>query len=128
MRGSPVLLSAIAGLLFAQSLVVAPTAVKLRQVAGGPNAVARVAITAGSGEALPFTATATTPDANDPWIALSVSSGTTPATLDIGVVNWRGEARMPGAWRGEVTIKAGGASRAIPVEWEVRAAGPPPQF
>src|SRR5262245_44711262 len=117
-----------AGTLYAQALTISPKSVSLRQVEGGPLAASQIVIRSAGNAPHPWTATASTSDPNDPWIELSAGSGTTPATLTVGLVNWRGEKRKPGKFTGNITIRSNGASQVVPVEWEVRAALPPPAF
>ena len=81
-----------------------------------------------AGAARPWTATAEPADPQDPWLQLSAMSGTTPGWLVVTIVNWRGERRPPGKWKSGIVIKASGGAVTVPVEWEVRAAHPPPQF
>ena len=118
---------AVPGMLYSQSLVVAPKALKLLQVERGPLAVGSVSIHS-SGAVQSWSATAATADPNDPWLVLGAAAGSTPATLTVGLVNWRGEQRRPGKYQGTIAIKAGGASVTVPVEWEVRAAVAAPGF
>ena len=121
-------LFALPGLLCSQAIEVAPKAVMLVQVEGGPLAVAQVSIRSTSGNAQRWSASGAGDDPNDPWIQLGSADGTTPAVLTIGLVNWRGEGKKAGKYRASISIKAAGASVTLPVELEVRAANPPPIF
>src|SRR5882672_2923938 len=116
------------GALYSQTFTVSPKAVNIQQVEGGPLASAGIQIrSAGdsSGDApQEWSATASTGDPDDPWIQLSAASGTTPSTVIVGIVSWRGERRKPGKYAGKITIVSRGASETVPVEWEVRAALP----
>src|SRR5215510_14173756 len=118
----------MAGALYGQALTISPKSVSLRQVEGGPLAASQIVIRSADNAPHPWTAIASTSDPNDPWIELSAGSGTTPATLMIGLVNWRGEKRKPGKYTGSITVRSNGASQTVPVEWQVRAALPPPSF
>ena len=121
-------LLALPGLLRSQAIVVAPKAVKLAQVEGGPLALAKVSIRSAGAGAQNWTVTAAPGDPNDPWILLSSSGGATPAVLTVGIVNWRGEMKRVGTYRASISIKSAGAAITLPVELEVRAASPPPVF
>jgi hypothetical protein len=121
-------LFALPGLLYSQAIEIAPKAVKLLQVEGGPLAVAKVSIRSAGPNVQPWTVTATPGDPNDPWIQLSAPGGTTPALLTVGIVNWRGESKKPGKYPASISIKSGGAVVTLPVVLEVRAAHPPPAF
>jgi hypothetical protein len=124
MRG---ILLAIPCLLYSQALEISPKAIKLVQVEGG-LAQANVSIRSAGGSAQSWTAAGTPGDPNDPWIQLGAAAGTTPAVLNVGIVNWRGETKKPGKYLASITIRSGSAAMTVPVEWEVRAANPPPAF
>jgi hypothetical protein len=117
-------LLAVPGVLFAQSIEVAPKAVKLVQVEGGPLALAKVTIRSSGANVQNWTATATPGDPNDPWIRLEAATGATPAVLTVGVVDWRAESKKPGKFQASILIQSGSAKVTLPVEWEVRAANP----
>jgi hypothetical protein len=119
---------ALPGLLSAQGLVVAPKALKLLQVERGPLAWGSISIRSAGEAAQSWTATASTGDPNDPWLQLGASAGSTPGTLLVGLVNWRGEQRKPGKYQATIAIKSGAAAITIPVEWEVRPAIAPAAF
>lgn len=122
------MLLALPGRLCSQAIEVAPKAVKLVQVEGGPLALAKVSIRSAGANAQNWTVTATPGDANDPWIQLSAPGGTTPAVLTVGIVDWRGESKRPGKYPASISIQSAGAAVTLPVELEVRAANPPPVF
>jgi hypothetical protein len=119
---------AVPGLLYSQNLVVAPDALKLLQVEGGPLARESLSVRSSGAAAQSWTATAATSDPNDPWLQLGTTGGVTPGTLTVGLVTWRGEQRKRGKYQGSIAIKAGAATVTVPVEWEVRAAIAPPAF
>jgi hypothetical protein len=121
-------LLALPGLLYSQAIEIAPKAIKLLQVEGGPLALAKVSIRSTGPNVQPWTVTATPGDPNDPWIQLSALGGTTPAWLTVGIVDWRGETKKPGKYQASISVKSGGAVATLPVELEVRAAHPPPAF
>ncbi len=121
-------LLAVPGLVFSQSIEVTPKAVKLVQVEGGPLALAKVTIRSSGTTVQNWTATAIPVDPNDSWIRLEAASGATPAVLTVGVVDWRAESRKPGKFQASILIQSGSAKVNLPVEWEVRAANPPPAF
>jgi len=120
-------LLALPRLGYPQPIEVAPKSVKLVQVEGGPLAIAKVSIRGAGTIAQNWTATATPGDANDPWIQLSATSGTTPGVLTVSIVNWRGETKKPGKYPASITIRSG-AAVTVPVELEIRPANPPPAF
>jgi hypothetical protein len=111
----------------AQSIEVTPKSVKLTQVEGGPLAIGKLSVTS-NGQPQPWTAVATPESPNEPWLTLSAGSGVTPATLTLGIVNWRGEEKKAGKFHHTLTIKSGGRVIAVPVEWEVRPPNPSPTF
>src|SRR4051794_38683852 len=90
-----------------QNLTVAPKLLRLVQVQGGPLASGSISLRSTSGAPRKWTATATTAEANDPWIQLAASAGMTPADLGVGLVSWRGAQRKPGTYHGNVVIDAG---------------------
>jgi hypothetical protein len=114
--------------LFPQTLDVAPKAVKLLQVQGGPAAWARISVTSTTGTPQAWTATADNGSNTQPWITLTAPSGVTPATIEIGIIGWRGGEAPAGKTTGSVTVKSDSASVTVPVEWEVRPANPAPRF
>src|SRR5882724_2507274 len=114
--------------LYSQAFTVNPKALNIQQVEGGPLASAGIQIRSAGDAPQEWTATSSTPGPDDPWISLSAASGTTPATVIVGVVGWRGVRRKPGKYTGKVTIVSRGASETVPVEWEVRAALPAAPF
>lgn len=135
MQGAPLGKTAVAaallalpGLLYSQAIEIAPRAVELIQVEGGPLALAKVSIRSAGASVQNWTVTASHGDPNDPWIQLSAPGGTTPALLTVGIVGWRGESKKPGKYHASISIKSGAAAVTLPVEWEVRAANPPPVF
>ncbi len=121
-------LFALPGLLYSQAIEVSPKAVKMMQVEGGPLGVAKVSIRSTTADVQNWTVTVTPADANDPWIQLDSLGGTTPALLTVGMVDWRGAAKKPGKYASSITVRAGSAAITLPVELEVRPAGPPPLF
>ncbi len=121
-------LLALPGLLFPQAIEVAPKAVKLMQVEGGPLALAKVSIRSNGADGQNWTATATPADPNDPWIQLDSAGGTTPTLLTVGLVDWRGAGKKPGKYASSITIRSGSAAITLPVELEIRPANPPPAF
>ncbi|MEO8595741.1 MAG: hypothetical protein ABI759_20645 [Candidatus Solibacter sp.] len=114
--------------LGAQALQVSPKAVKLTQVEGGPLAIGKLTLRSSGAQPQPWTVSATPENPNEPWLTLSAASGTTPATLTLGIVDWRGEAKKPGTFRHSLTIKSGAAVVTVPVEWEVRPGNPAPKY
>ena len=124
MDRSRLLLALLPFLLQAQGLTVTPKTLKLLQPEGGPIACAAIAIEASGAAAQSWTATASTPNPEDPWIELHAPSGTTPGRLIVTIVGWRGAERKPGKYSGKITIHAGEAVENVPVEWEVRPALP----
>jgi hypothetical protein len=126
--GQIALILTLPALLSAQSLQVAPKTLKLLQVEHGPLAFGSISIRATGETPQSWTATASTGDPNDPWIELGTAAGATPAILQVGVVNWRGEQRKPGKYQGTIAIKAGASVITVPVEWEVRPGIAPAAF
>src|SRR5664280_2596584 len=99
------MLLALPGRLCSQAIEVAPQAVKLVQVEGGPLALAKVSIRSAGANAQNWSVAAAPADPNDPWIQLSSSGGTTPAVLTVGIVDWRGELKKVGKYRASISIK-----------------------
>jgi len=63
-----------------------------------------------------------------PWIALSATSGATPAQIDLGLVNWRAEGQPAGNYTGKVTVTVEGlAPVTLDVIWTVVARLPAPK-
>ena len=119
MHGSPlrhlavaVTLAAFAAASCAQTLEVAPNSIKLVQVEGGPLAIGKLTIRS-SGEPQPWTAVATPENPKEPWLTLSAGNGVTPATLTLGLVNWRGAQQKAGKFHHTVTIKSGASVIAV---------------
>ncbi|MCU1236494.1 MAG: hypothetical protein JWP63_4461 [Candidatus Solibacter sp.] len=114
---------ALPGLLSGQGLVVAPKALRLLQVERGPLTWGTISIRSAGETPQTWTATASTGNPDDAWLSLGAAAGTTPASLLVGLVNWRGEQRKPGKYQGNIVIKSGATSATVAVEWEVRPAG-----
>jgi uncharacterized protein (TIGR03437 family) len=101
--------------------------VVIRMAAGGPLA-APASLSIGTNSSSPVPWKASVSD-NAPWIALSATSGTTPSTISIGVVDWRAEAMAPGTYTGQVTFTATGtATSVLSVIWTVVPRMPAPAF
>ena len=111
----------------ADTLTVSPAHVALKMATTGPLAPPQTIQIASSGPAaLNWTATVS-PDA--PWIALSAPSGSTPATIRVGAVDWRAEKQPPGEYSGKVTFAAPGAAPVVlTVSWTVVARLPSPKY
>src|SRR3954447_12093927 len=116
------------GASYSQGFTVSPKTLSIQQVEGGPLASAGIQIRATGDAPQEWTATASTPEADDLWIQLSAASGITPSTVIVGTVGWRGERRKPGKYFGQVAIVSRGASETVRVEWEVRAGLPAAPF
>src|ERR1035437_2410118 len=101
------MLLVLPGLLCSQAIEIAPKAVKLVQVEGGPLALAKVSIRFAGADPQNWTVTATPGDANDPWIQWSAPGATTPAVLTVGIVDWRGESKKPASAPSPIERSAG---------------------
>jgi uncharacterized protein (TIGR03437 family) len=85
------------------------TTLSFTQVRGGSAPAAQNVAVSGSPGALNFTVTTTTADGNS-WLTATPQTGTTPATLQVGV-NAALAGNLPaGAYNGTVTITSAGAS------------------
>jgi hypothetical protein len=114
--------------VYPQPVSVAPKSVSLLQVQGGPGTWGRISIASATATPQPWTAIADSGPNAQPWLTLSAASGVTPATIEIGLVNWRMGTAPAGKLQGSVTVKSGSATITVPVAWEVRAANPAPRF
>ncbi len=116
----------------AQTITVAPRTARIVQVQGGPGGWANLRITSpGDPEtATPqnWTATVTYPTPTEPWLRLSAAAGATPATLSLGIIDWRSTGMATGKYQATVNVKSGAANFVIPVEFEVRPENPPTPF
>src|SRR5204863_7188620 len=64
-----------------------------------------------------------------PWISLNTTSGVTPATLQVRLVDWRVESQPPGSYPGTITVTAGDLPPAtVKVMWVVVPRLPGPTF
>ena len=98
------------------------------QVFNGPPAWANLSITSSATEPQTWTATLSHGTQSEPWLQLSATSGQTPATLSIGIINWRAATIATGKYQGSVTIQSGAASVTVPIDYEVVPANPAPPF
>jgi uncharacterized protein (TIGR03437 family) len=113
----PVTLTVTAG-----TILPSPTTLSFTQVQGGAAPPAQNVTVSGSPVALIFTATTSTTDGNA-WLTVTPQTGTTPATLQIGLSAVAGT--LPtGSYYGTVTITSAGAAGSpinIPVTMTVVA-------
>jgi uncharacterized protein (TIGR03437 family) len=113
----PVTLTVTAG-----TILPSPTTLSFTQVQGGAAPPAQNVTVSGSPVALNFTATTSTTDGNA-WLTVTPQTGTTPATLQIGLSAVAGT--LPtGSYYGTVTITSAGAAGSpinIPVTMTVVA-------
>src|SRR5258707_218216 len=114
-------------ILHPQTLTVSPKEVIIRQAVGGPMGAGRVLSITAAGEPVEWTAVATTDD-GVPWIYLTAASGKTPASLFVGLVNYRAESQRAGHYTGTVKITARGATETIKVDWTVVGGAKEPTF
>jgi hypothetical protein len=113
--------------LYSQTLKVSPSPVIFRMAATGPLPAPQI-LTLTTDAASPVKwGAAISGDA--PWLALSASSDTTPATIKLWLVEWRAVGQAPGTYNGAVTIVAPGLqSITVKVTWTVVARLPGPTF
>ncbi|MGH9720724.1 MAG: hypothetical protein ACRD8O_10970 [Bryobacteraceae bacterium] len=114
-------------LVHPQSLTLNPSPVAFRMVHGGPvSSLQRITITSSTSTAQNWTATV---PADTPWIVLSATKGTTPATVTIELVGWRAQGQVPGTYNSRVAFQAdGGISSGLEVNWTVVPRLPAPKF
>lgn len=113
--------------LHPQSVSVSPQEISIRQAAGGPLGTGRVVSIAAVGEPVDWTASVSG-DGEGSWVSLSATSGKTPGSVYVGLVNWRAEAQKPGRYSADVKISARGASAIVKVQWTVVERGPVATF
>jgi uncharacterized protein (TIGR03437 family) len=114
-------------ILWSQTLSISPNPVTLRMAATGPVAISQtISISAGGGGSVNWSATIS-PDA--PWLSLSATAGTTPATISISPVSWRAESQPAGSYSGAITFAAPGLTpTTVNVVWTVVPRLPDPTF
>jgi len=112
-------------ILCAQTVTVSPNLATIRMAQGGPVAGSQnLSIRASDGGALNWMASVSE---DAPWISLSATRGSTPATIRVGLVGWRAEGQRAGTYSGKVTFSARNvAATTVQVTWVVvpRMAGP----
>ncbi|MEO8131782.1 MAG: hypothetical protein ABI822_32110 [Bryobacteraceae bacterium] len=113
--------------LHPQSLALSTKEITIRQAAGGPLGVGRSVRVGAAGDAGEWTA-AITGDGDPSWVYLSAASGKLPASVYIGLVNWRAEAQKAGRYTATVKFSANGASESVKVDWTVVDSAPGPKF
>src|SRR5713226_4730082 len=87
----------------AQTLTVSPSTLVIRMAATGPIAIPQNLSITATGSPAPVDWTAT-PSDDAPWISVNARAGTTPATVRVGLVDWRAEIQAPGTYSGAITF------------------------
>jgi uncharacterized protein (TIGR03437 family) len=113
--------------LYSQTLKVSPNPVTFRMAAAGPlPAPQTLTLTTDAPSPVKWGAAI---GSDAPWLALSASSDTTPATIKLWLVDWRAVGQAPGTYTGTLTIAAPGLPFvSVSVIWTVVARVPDPTF